>query len=314
MIPELLKRGHQVTLFAHPNSKIACNLIPYSGKSSVSLVDTWKNMQCIKKAYFAKKFDVLHSFGRLAYLLPLLSKPFPKIMTYQRKISPRSILWGSRLSRGSLHFTAISHHMVEPVKKLSDWKVIYNAVDIRTFQFQAQVDSQAPLIFLGRVEEIKGPHLAIEVAQKSGRRLLIAGNIPQGSKHQNYFETRIKPHLMPRFIDYIGPVEDAQKNELLRQAAALLMPILWEEPFGIVMAEALACGTPVIGLRQGSVPEVILQGQNGFVCDSVGEMIVAVAKIGQISRAKCREDAEKRFSHSVLVDQYENLYQSALKK
>jgi glycosyltransferase involved in cell wall biosynthesis len=110
----------------------------------------------------------------------------------------------------------------------------------------------------------------------------------------------------------VGAVDDAAKNELLGGAAAMLFPIEWEEPFGIVMAEALACGTPVIGMRRGAVPEVIEDGQTGFVCDSVDEMVQAVARLPELQRNRCRAAAEERFSSQVIVDQYEQLYRDAL--
>jgi len=111
-----------------------------------------------------------------------------------------------------------------------------------------------------------------------------------------------------RQISYIGPVDDFQKNALLGTAAALLMPILWDEPFGIVMAEALACGTPVIGLRRGSVPEVVEHGANGFVCDGVDEVAAAVGRIGEIDRGACRRIMEARFSGPAMVEGYLSVY------
>src|SRR5207253_2916800 len=115
---------------------------------------------------------------------------------------------------------------------------VYNGVSPNRFRFQSRVAVDAPLVFLGRIEYIKGPHMAVEVARRTGRRLIIAGNIPPG--HRVYFESQIRPFLDARLIQYKGPVDDVEKAVLLGEAVALLMPILWEEPFGIVMAEALA--------------------------------------------------------------------------
>jgi glycosyltransferase involved in cell wall biosynthesis len=150
--------------------------------------------------------------------------------------------------------------------------------------------------------------LAIDVAKKSGRRLIIAGNIPQGEHQQRYFAAKIEPHLDGNAVEYVGAVDDAAKNDLLGRSAAMLMPLLWEEPFGIVMAEALACGTPVIGLRRGSLPEIVEHGVNGFVCESVEEMVLAVSRIPEIDRRTCRRVAEEKFSDRVIVDRYERLY------
>ena len=118
------------------------------------------------------------------------------------------------------------------------------------------------------MEEIKGPHIAIEVARLARRKLIIAGNVPEGEQHKRYFKQCIEPHLDGALVRYVGPVADGEKNDLLRHGAALLTPVLWDEPFGIVMAEALACGTPVVGFSRGSVLEVVQNGVNGFVCAS----------------------------------------------
>ena len=165
---------------------------------------------------------------------------------------------------------------------------------------------------MGRLEEIKGPQVAIEVARQANQPLILAGNIPPDAASRRFFAQRIEPHLDGDRIRYIGPVDDAQKNRLLGTARAFLMPILWEEPFGIVMAEALACGTPVIGLARGAVPEVVLHGHTGFVCESAPEMVDAVGRVHQISREACRRDARNRFSSHVIGDQYEGLYERAI--
>jgi glycosyltransferase involved in cell wall biosynthesis len=230
----------------------------------------------------------------------------PKLMTYQREVTRRSVALANTLSRGSLQFAAISRHMMSPVQDVGVWHLVYNGVPMKTFRFSASVGADAPLVFLGRVEHVKGTHLAIEIARRAGMPLVIAGNIP--SEHQGYFDINVKPWINGSSVKYLGPVDDHQKSDLLSQARALLMPILWEEPFGIVMAEALACGTPVVGLSRGAVPEVVEDGVTGFARDNVNELIEAVGKINNISRAKCRSSAEQRFSDHVVVERYLGIY------
>ena len=159
---------------------------------------------------------------------------------------------------------------------------------------------------------MKGTHIAIDVAKKSGSRLVIAGNVSQG--HEPYFKEFVQPHVDGDQIVYLGPVDDSQKNQWLGKSRALLMPILWEEPFGIVMAEALACGTPVIAFRRGAVPEIVEGGVNGFICNTADEMTVAVNKVDSIDRRNCRLTAERKFSDQVIVSEYERLYYSLLDK
>jgi glycosyltransferase involved in cell wall biosynthesis len=125
-----------------------------------------------------------------------------------------------------------------------------------------------------------------------------------------YFEQEVALHCDGKQIEYVGPVTDVQKNALLSQAAALLFPIEWEEPFGIVMIEALACGTPVLAFARGAVPEVIEHGANGFLCHSLEAMAEAVSCIPSLDRRYCRESYEERFSDRVIVEQYERLYRS----
>lgn len=309
LVRGLLQRGHEVVLFANPASTVACELAPYPGRKSQSKADTIANMWHVCRAIQRGHFDVVHSFSRLAYLLPLLPLSIPKIMSYQRAITPRSVWLGNLLSRGSLTFTGCGAHLIEPWRSRPNFRVIYNGVPLEKYRSVRCLDANhAPLIYLGRIEEIKGVHLAIEVAQRSGRSLLIAGNVPREQHHRRYFAERIQPKIDGESVVYVGEVDDAQKNQFLGRAAAMLMPLMWEEPFGIVMTEALACGTPVIGLRRGSLPEIVEDGVNGFVCDSVAAMVAAVGRLGEIDRGECRRVAEARFSDRVIVACYERLY------
>lgn len=311
LVRGLADRGHSVTLFAHRDSATAATLVPWPGASSLSKIDTIANMRLLDRVVRSRHFDLVHSFGRVAYLLPLLPRAtLPKLMTYQREVSPRSVRWGHALSRGSLHFSAISRHMVRGVERLGRWHYVENGVPMNVYEAVDEVALDAPLAFLGRIEPIKGTHLAIEIAQRSGRAIVIAGNVPTYA--EAYFEDRIRPHLNGSTVRYVGPVDDEQKNKLLGSAAALLMPILWEEPFGIVMAEALACGTPVLGLRRGSVPEIIDDGTTGFVRDTVEELADCVGKLRSIERRSCRKTAEARFSDGAIVSAYLRVYRSMI--
>ena len=309
LVSGLASRGHDVTLFAHPDSAVPCTLVAYAGTRSRSPRDTVRNSLMVARTVLGGHFDIVHSFGRLAYLAPLLPLAVPKVMTYQRAITPRSVRWGARLSRGRLQFSAVSHAMIGPAVRFCDWHVVYNGVPVDVFEFSPDVAPDAPLVFLGRVEHIKGAHLAVEIARRTLRRLIIAGNVAR--EHEGYFAREIRPHLEPGKIDYVGPVDDRQKIELLGQASAFLMPILWEEPFGIVMAEALACGTPVLGLRRGAVPELIEHGVSGFVRDEVSELVADVARVGGLCRRACRERAERMFSGDVMVEAYLDVYRAA---
>lgn len=308
LIKGLVKRGHKVTLIAHHESSVDCNFIPYPGLSSHSKLDLIKNTWTVSTR-IPNNTDIIHSFGRIAYLISHLPKRIPKIMSYQREPSVKMVGYAMLLSRkNSLAFTGCSDYISNQIKPLAPAYTIYNGVPAETYSFSEKVKSDAPLVFLGRIEYIKGTHTAIEVAHKSGRKLIIAGNIPADAQSQNYFNTEIKPFIDNKQITYIGPVNDTQKNELLGQAAAFLMPIHWNEPFGIVMAEALACGTPVIGFNRGSVPEVVRHGVNGFVCTDVDSIVDSIKKLDLIDRKSVHDDFLKRFSADVIVENYLKLY------
>ena len=316
LIRGLVNAGCQVSLFANHESRVPAALIPYVGRRSNSLKDAFRNALQIKN-YIRQneKIDILHSFSRLAYLAFIMKSAIPKIQSYQRHITPRSIFLAKRLAANNITFTACSKFCAGTADFMGgDWQVIPNGVNIEKYQFNAGVSSDAPLVFLGRITRVKGVHTAIALAKKTKRRLLIAGNHAQSGRDYEYFKNEVLPHCDQKTIEYIGEVNDIQKSELLATSWALLFPIEWDEPFGIVMVEALACGTPVIAFSRGAVPEVIKHKVTGFVCNSLAEMIDAVGMIPLIERINCRNDAQERFSDKVIIDAYLKLYDSCIHK
>ena len=322
LIRGLVIRGHRVTLFAHPDSYTGGALVPYGVPPHFGLQPRITELWQVgaKLWRYRRDFDLIHSFGRLAALLPVLSlRKLPKIQSYQRDGLPwKGIKKAVLLAGESLRFTACSTSVYrarpQQGKYSGCWQTIFNGVDLAKYDLVLQVPPDAPLAFLGRLEPFKGAHIAIAIAQVSGRRLIIAGNQVKTRSNIEYFERNIAPHIDGARISYIGPVDDVRKNALLGSSAALLMPIQWEEPFGIVMAEALACGTPVIGFARGSVPEIIHDGVNGYLCHTVEEAAAAVDRIDQIDRAVVRADCEARFSNTAIVNAYEQLYQEMINR
>jgi glycosyltransferase involved in cell wall biosynthesis len=183
---------------------------------------------------------------------------------------------------------------------------IHHGIDLNCYG--PQIRKKDYLCFLGRIAPIKGTHLAIQVAKRSGIPLKIAGEIQP--IFQDYFETEIKPHIDGEFIEYVGEVDLPAKNELLANALAMLFPIQWDEPFGLVMIEAMACGTPVLALPGGAVAEVVGNGISGFICQSVDEMVQrARALPGSFSAASVRQYCQRHFSLERMVADYLALYQ-----
>jgi glycosyltransferase involved in cell wall biosynthesis len=316
LVRGLVARGHTVTLFAHPESRTLGELVPYGVPPHVGgrarLGELWQVGAALWRRRY--EWDVVHSFGRLAALLPILPiRRLPKFQSYQRDGVPwTGVKRATRLAGASMRFTACSSSVFRnrpgQGRHGGRWTTVFNGVDLATYTFAPHVPSDAGLVFLGRLERIKGVHHAIAIARRCGRRLMIAGNRVDDPQGRDYFECEIAPHVDGQHVCYLGPVDDVGKNRLLGNAAALLMPIEWEEPFGIVMAEALACGTPVIGFSRGSVPEIVRDGVTGYLCRTIEEAAAAVGRLDRLDRADARADCEARFSDRVVVDAYEALY------
>lgn len=309
----LRQRGHHVTLWAAPGSRIdSATVVPFGNEGEWTRWSNVRNTATITARLFRghSQFDVVHNFGRLAYLTGVLPWNLPKVQTYMRTVNPGNMRKVQALGARHLCFTAVSAAISRTGEPGGgDWRVIYNCASPDQYQFQAAVDpSSAPLVFLGRLDRCKGAHSAITVAERLNRALIIAGNVSTLPHERDYFEREVQPRIDGARVRYIGPVDDGQKNTLLGGAAALLSPIEWEEPFPVVLPEAMLCGTPVIGFRRGGLPEGIDDGRTGFVCDTVDEMIAAVGRLGEISRLACRVEAERRFSTTTIVGDYERLY------
>jgi glycosyltransferase involved in cell wall biosynthesis len=315
LIRGLRSRGHEVGLAAHPESSAPVErFYPWKGSASQRSRDTVRNTWSLARAVADFRPEVLHSFSRLMYLLPLLPKRLPKLMSYQRQPSRRTTAWSWRLSGKRLRFTGCSEHICHVGRKAGgDWTAIPNFVDVQRYTFRESVPADAPLVFLSRVEAIKGTHLAIEAARRAGRRLVIAGNHAEYGENGRYWKEQIVPHLGRKGVEYVGPVDDEQKNELLGGAAAMLVPVQWEEPFGIVFVEALACGTPVISCPRGALPEIVREGHEGYLGVTIEQLVGAIDRINRIDRSACRERVEKSFSAEVIVGRYEQLYQTLTK-
>jgi glycosyltransferase involved in cell wall biosynthesis len=314
LVTRLQARGHTVGLVAHRDSiSPAHQRFPWPGLRSQDKFDALQNTAALWSAVQQFQPDLVHSFSRILYLLPLLRFPLPKVMSYQRRPSHRTTSWGVKLAGNSLTFTGCSEHICRQGRASGGiWHPIHNCVEIEKYTFQPTVAADAPLVFLSRIERIKGAHNAIAAALRTKRRLLIAGNYSTTGEEGRYWQEEIVPHLGRDGIEYIGSVNDEQKNALLGSAAAMIVPIEWEEPFGIVFAEALACGTPVISCPLGALPEIVRPGIDGYLVNNVEEACTAIQNLPQIDRRNCRQRAEDCFSASVIVEKYEQLYHSLI--
>lgn len=199
-------------------------------------------------------------------------------------------------------FASISNSQRRDAPDFQYAATVYNGID--TEQFAYNSDAEDYLMYAGRIIPDKGAKEAVQVALKTGRRLIITGTIPVTEKW--YFDEHIKPHLSDRIL-YLGMIDKDQLTKYYQKAAALLIPIRWEEPFGLTMAEAMSCGTPVIAFLRGSVPEVVVDGKTGFIVNSTAEMAEAVEKLGKINRQDCRRHVEQNFTLDRMVTGYETV-------
>lgn len=314
LITAYRNKGHEVYLLANPAStaKDASAIYKWEALKSRGLGNVWKNAWKLHSVTSRVKPDVIHSFCRLMYLYPtLLTSKIPVCMTYGRKVSPYSTALVSLIGRRKIHFTSAAGHMLNHLRHFRNkFTPVYNFTLTDYFVPDDSIPKEH-LMFLGRIEDIKGTHEAILTAIATKQKLVIAGNIQPG--HDEYFNEKVKPYLSNPLVKYIGQVNDEQKLYYLQRAKAFLFPIKWEEPFGIVMAEAMSCGVPVIGFRRGSVPEVVKNGINGFIVDDTEEMIKATKKIELIDRNVVRTDCVKRFSLDVISELYLNIFRKDLK-
>jgi len=307
-------RGHAVGLVAHRDSTCAADQhFAWPGLRSQDAGDDLRNTATLWRAVREFRPHILHSFSRLLYMLPLYASRLPKIMSYGRPPGFRQVRLASLLGGDALNFTGCSEHICNEGRRAGGaWHAIHNCVELEIYEYRPAVPPDAPLVFLSRVERIKGAHTAIQVALKTGRRLLIAGNHGESGEEGRYWKGEIAPYLGRNGIEYVGPVNDAQKNQLLGNAAAMIVPIEWDEPFGIVFAEALACGTPVISCPRGALPEIVRHGTDGFLVQSVADACLAVEKLPGLARLACRERVERCFSAPMIVSKYEQLYASVV--
>ncbi len=205
------------------------------------------------------------------------------------------------------HFISISNSQRRDAPDLPYADTVYNGINTDLFSFCDEAEDY--LMYVGRIVPEKGVKEAIHVALQTGRRLIITGQVTP--LNQWYFDEYIKPHLNDRIL-YLGLIDQEQLAKYYQKAAALLVPIRWEEPFGLTMAEAMACGAPVIAFRRGSVPEVVVDGKTGFIVENTSEMIETIENIGKIKRRDCRQHVEKNFTTHHMVSHYESAISSIL--
>ncbi len=326
---KLVERGHKVVLFASGDSKTKAklisltkrstskdpkigfirNLYDYKGENvSTSKFHEPYELLLISKAYqMAKEFDIIHShFDTLSAFFA----PFVKIPTVSTLHSPLEKEKKEILShfKNTQYYVSISNSQRKSLPDLNYAATVYHGLYTKNISFNEKANGDY-LVFSGRIHPNKGTKEAISVAKKTNSKILIMGN----HGNDEYWKKEIEPEIDKKQIIYKGFLDKKEMYQTIREAKALVMPILWEEPFGLTMIEALACGTPVIAFKRGSVPEIIKDGKTGFIVENEKQMINAVLKISQIKRKECRKEAEEKFNIEKMIDNYEKVYYNILK-
>jgi glycosyltransferase involved in cell wall biosynthesis len=317
LVEQLVKMGHDVTLLATGDSHTSAQLEAVFPQAIRRLADAQdlKLREVLKYMGIGKvinylqhnDFDIAHNHlsWRLLPFQNLLRCPIvttlhgPLDIVYQQKVYS---------AYSDANYISISLSQRRPMPQLNFIANVYNGIEVEKFDFTDM--PQNYFAFLGRMSPEKGPLQAIEIAKKAGVKLVMAAKVDVVDKE--YFEKNVKPLIDGEQIQFIGEVDHPGKVQLLGNAKALIAPIQWEEPFGLFFTEAMVCGTPVIAMKRGSVPEIVVHGETGFICESIDEAVRSVTRVGEIDRKTCREHVRRHFSSEKMAQDYVAAYEKAL--
>jgi len=321
---ELVQRGHHVDFYAPKGSRVKAtriisgNLPPLNSvlkkfeknadfSKIFSLWDQYL-ISLMFKSVKKEKYDLLH-IHPIDRALPLaLSHPeVPVVYTMHDPIYPWRAKIFKMFSSKNQYYVPISNAQKKPAPKLNYLKTVYNGIKLKEFPFSAKKGKY--LLFVGRIMKEKGVAEAVQIVKKLNEKLLIIGP----TSKDKYWNKKIKPYL-DKNIKYIGYVPHKKLFNYYKNAKAFLFPLQWEEPFGLTMTEAMACGTPVIAFNRGSVSEIVENGKTGFIVKDFRRMAEAIKKIELIDRRKCRLSVEKKFSFQTMVDNYEKEFIKLISK
>lgn len=311
----LREAGHEVTLFASGDSQTTAELrflYPEAvAPHGVMDKEDYQRHEATHVAWAlsqAAQFDVLHDHTKTSGTVLSRFVSRPVVTTIHNDFTPeRRAVY---LKHRNHPYVAISQAHAKRCPQLNYVGVVYNGLDMRPTIFRRE--KKGYMLFLGRLCEAKGTHTAIALAQVLRLPLILAGKVDPADV--GYFEDQVKPHLDGELVRYVGEVSGRAKWELIADAHCMVFPIQWPEPFGLVMIEAMACGTPVIATRWGSVPEVVCHGVSGWVADDFNGLLEGVQRASQLSPLACRRWVERRFGARAMVDGYLRVYAKLLRE
>jgi len=309
---ELVRRGHAVTLFAAPGTRSPATVRPLLDRPHPEAIDdvlyeadhVAQAFEQIDLAAAAGiPFDVMHDHSGFTALAMADRIATPVVHTVHGPFSDAIARFYTRHGHRAAIVAISRTQLADAPPDLAVRAVIPNPIAVESWPLRRHKDDY--LLWIGRVAADKGPHRAIDAARRAGRRLVLAGPIQPGQ--EQFFESEVQPRLGGGRAQYIGEVGGTRKQELFARAAALLMPIRWPEPFGLVMIEALACGTPVVAFPEGAASEIVVHGDNGFLVDDEAEMADAIAELADLDPGRCRVSAG-RYAAPGIAAEYEAVY------
>lgn len=307
----LIKQGHTVTLFATGDSKTSAKLVPIWPRS------LWRAKLATPHAVFALlyhellkrkgEFDIVHDHCEFytSAVSPYLSSPI--VSTIHHPMYEEMTILFKKYPK--INYVAISKHQRRTAPGVNFVNTIYHGLPLERYSFNDKPEDY--FFWISKVTPAKGPAEAIEAARETGKKLILSGVIPPES--QDFFDYRLAPLIDGKQIQFVGASDFSKKIEFFSKAKALLFPVKRPEPFGLVVIEAMACGTPVIAYKEGAMSELIKDGKTGFLVNNKEEMIEAMKKIDQIKRLDCRRHVAQKFTLEKMVNKYEALYCKLLK-
>jgi glycosyltransferase involved in cell wall biosynthesis len=308
---ELTERGNTVALFAAPGTKSQAEVLsPLEGTHPDEIQMALYEVDHVASAFARieeaeEPFDLIHDHCGFAAFAFADRIDLPVIHTLHGPFTDETAAFYARHGYKAKAVALSRYQADQAPDELDVVAVIGNPMVVDDFPLRTEKDDY--LLWIGRFNDDKGPNRAIAAAKEAGMPLVLAGPVQPGQ--EEFFANEVEPHLDGEQIRYIGEIGD-EKRDLYAGARALLMPIRWPEPFGLVMTEAMACGTPVIAFPEGSAPEIVLDGETGFVVEDEGEMAAAVKRLGEIDPERCRESARERFDVSAVAEAHEQAYES----
>ncbi|MFZ3169033.1 MAG: glycosyltransferase family 4 protein [Candidatus Methanoperedens sp.] len=343
---KLVEWGHDVTLFATEDSITSAKLVPtypcsvlgqngkngQNGKISISWNDITDNLLSLRKAIEAEEsFDVIHShvYGDPLVTSSLNGSGVNVLSTIHNSMSAKDMGWGNIIlyryakNRKNHRFVAISKSQtIHDDAGLSYKDIVHNGIDISSYRTKRRLKRKNDtLLCLSRIDPQKGIEHAIDAAEKSGMKLIIAGRKHPG-KEEEFFEDCIEPRLQKGVVEYAGEVSDKEKVKLLNSTAGVIFPSLWREPFGLVPIEAGACSSPLVAFKCGAIPEIVINGKTGFFVQprnkdgkpNIQELVKAIKRIDEIEPKDCLDHVKNKFTADRMVEKYLNIYRELKNK